>query len=660
MRARLYTGGIGALTSKEISHMRSPTNSTVRFRWMAFFVVLLPYALWAQPFVLKSPGEYLDGHFGSSVAGIGDINGDGFGDIIVGAWGEQSSSGATVSGRAHVFSGKTTHLLYTLDSPNEMYGSHFGTALSGVGDISGDGVPDLIVGASWEHADTGIEYAGKAYVFSGSNGNLLYELESPDPQYFGGFGSAVAGIDDVNGNGFADLMVSAHDESPSEELAYAGRVYVFDGKDGALIHSLTSPNAQPNGAFGWSLSSLPDITGDGIGDLLIGTWRERLGDAPRIAGSAYVFSGQSGNVYYTLRASIETTAAGFGYSTSAAGDVDADGYADIIVGSQSGKFAEVISGADASLLYRFTGGIGSGFGRIVASAGDANKDGYADVLIAAPTEDTDRQTNAGRAYVYSGKDGGVLYTLESTRPRVLGLFGLDVASAGDINGDGYEELLVGAPNENSSGSPAQAGRAYVFNGLTGTILPVELVAFQASAVGSRVRLSWETASETNNEGFEIQHRQSSTTPGQDWSPIGWVDGAGTTRIPQTYTYHVERVQPGRHQFRLKQIDFDGSFTYSDVRAVEVAVPGTHAVVPPYPHPIISQSLLTVTPATTQHVRVRLLDVLGRVTDVLFEGSIAGGVPQQVTLDVSDLPSGTYFYHIEGETFTESGRVAVVK
>jgi hypothetical protein len=188
------------------------------------------------------------------------------------------------------------------------------------------------------------------------------------------------------------------------------------------------------------------------------------------------------------------------------------------------------------------------------------------------------------------------------------------------------------------------------------LLPVELTSFTATADGPDVLLRWETASETNNAGFEVQHRADDT-----WHLLSWVDGHGTTETEQTYSFQIDDLQVGRHTFRLKQIDYDGTFDYSPEIEVATGLAEVYRMTLPYPSPLkdgAAQFSLSV--ARQQHVAVVVYDMLGRRRTTLFEGEMAASTTQALQLNRSSLPSGMYMIRAEGEHFIATRPLTVVK
>ncbi len=351
-----------------------------------------------------------------------------------------------------VASANAQTLLFTLDTPNPLvWGGDFGMSVA-VGDVNADGKADIAVGAYEEDVGDN-RYQGRAYIFSGADGSLLFTLDSPNPQRQGYFGRSVA-VGDVDGDGKGDIAVGAHYEDVDGN-EQQGRAYVFSGADGSLLFTLDTPNPQPAGnpqewgLFGQGVA-VGEVNGDGKADIAVGAGAE---------GGAYVFSGADGSLLFSL----------YGFHESLAiGEVNGDGKGDIVVGKIH-LSVYVFSGADGSLLLTLDNPNPPepGFGNSVA-VGDVNGDGKADIAVGAYVQDVGGNDAQGRAYVFSGADGSLLFTLDTPNPQVWALFGSSVA-LGDVNGDGDADVAVGAHREDPVCNRFQ-GRAYVFSGADGSLL----------------------------------------------------------------------------------------------------------------------------------------------------------------------------------------------
>jgi hypothetical protein len=352
-------------------------------------------------------GEAAKNYLGWSVSDAGDVDNDGFDDLIVGAWGNDAEG--TDAGRAYVYSGQTGALIHVFTG--DTAGDHFGRSVSGAGDVDNDGYADLIVAGG-----------GRAFVYAGQTGALLWT-------FTGAYVVSDAG--DVNNDGFADLIVGVSDDD-----AGAGRAFVYSGQTGGLLHTFTGEAAGDR--LGTSVSGAGDVDNDGFSDLIV---------SGSGSGSAYVYSGQAGGLLWTF----------VGVSgISGAGDVDNDGYADLIVGGTDQ--AHVYSGQTGVLMYTFIGeASGNLFGFSVSGAGDVDNDGYADLIVGAYRNAT-VASQSGRAYVYSGHTGALIYTF--TGEQWSGRLGWSVSGAGDVNNDGFADLIVGEWGNYEGGT--KTGKAYVY------------------------------------------------------------------------------------------------------------------------------------------------------------------------------------------------------
>ncbi len=586
-------------------------------------------------YTLESPNPESNGWFGYSVSDAGDVNGDGYADVVIGAYREDG--GAYEAGRAYVFSGATGAVIYTLESSTPESEGCFGYSVSGAGDLNNDGFTDVGVGAYRESG--GAPAAGVVHLFSGANGEPLHTLLSPNPTSYGYFGYSISDAGDVDADGSPDLVVGAYYESGG-----AGRAYVFSGATGAVLYTLESSNPESLGYFGRSVAGAGDVDGDGRPDVIVGATNEDGGATN--AGRAYVFSGATGEVLHTLES--PSPALLFGRSVSGAGDADADGHSDLVVGAYyedggalgAGK-AHVFSGATGELLYTLPSPNPEYWGRFgvsVSDAGDLDNDGCVDVVVGAYREDGGEE-DAGRAYVFSAATGGLLHALSSPNPEYWGRFGVSVSDAGDLNNDGCTDVLVGAYCED--GGTAGAGRAYVFNGIE---VPVELASFTCRSVHEGVLLEWVTCSEKNNYGFHV-YRSDGIPDGRQRITRQLIPGTGTTTVPQTYSYLDPVREPGRYLYWLEQLDIDGSTAWhGPVKAI--VAPQSLILRGPFPNPATGEVRLTVMlpGGAAQQVDLRLYDAAGRLLAQPLSEAMEGGTSREVTWSPeADIAPGLYWW-----------------
>ncbi len=439
-----------------------------------------------------------------SIGGAGDVNGDGFDDILVGSFNAngQRGFGSLILGSA---SGWTNLNLQTASPPavydlNGATGlNRTGSAVAGAGDVNGDGLADFIVTATFATA-AGRSGAGIAYVVFGKTAGWAdTDLTSFTGGSSGGyqilgptagaqFGSQVAkGLGDVNGDGFADIYVLANTSSG------ASFGYVVYGKSGGAnnvsfsnLDLATATTAQAfrvdgpttAGVNNTTIGTAGDINGDGYADFAWGNFGSTVGGFAN-AGTAYVgFGGTAlGNMDFNnplpsgagFKISGAATNNRLGLSINSAGDVNGDGITDLLVGGASvaylifghtGAWSDINVGSltpSIGVSFRMSEG---DFGAGVSAAGDVNGDGYADIMITRPSSTENGLTTAGSVYLVYGKSAGwANVDFNTTAPDSLiqgavasGRLGSlrNVAELGDIDGDGFGDIGVGAVNANSS------------------------------------------------------------------------------------------------------------------------------------------------------------------------------------------------------------------
>jgi agmatine/peptidylarginine deiminase len=191
-------------------------------------------------------------------------------------------------------------------------------------------------------------------------------------------------------------------------------------------------------------------------------------------------------------------------------------------------------------------------------------------------------------------------------------------------------------------------------------VPVELVSFTAARVNDGVRLDWVTATETNNKEFEIERASLSVSPGQgSWENIGFVKGNGTTTEIHHYSFVEETVQPGNYQYRLKQIDFDGSFEYSNIIEAVVGAPTKFSLYQNYPNPFNPTTIIQYAIGSRQFVSLKVYDVLGNEIATLVNEEKQAGT-YEIVFDGTGLPSVVYFYTFKAGSFFDSKKMILLK
>jgi hypothetical protein len=394
--------------------------------------------------------------FGWSLGTAGDVNGDGYTDVIVGALGYDN--GQRDEGRGFVYHGSEDGLSQTPDwtAESDQADAGFGSSVGAAGDVNGDGYDDVIVGAS--AYDNGQRDEGRAFVYHGSASglSLIADWTAESDERSAGLGVSVATAGDVNGDGYDDVIVGSpgHDIDQSGGGAF---VYHGSATGLTQTPDWTAESDQAFSAFGSSVSTAGDVNGDGYSDAIVGAFAYDNGhvDEGRVFAFHGSATGLSSTPDWTGES--DQTIAAFGNSVATAGDVNGDGHADVTVGApyySSGQLYEgraflyVGSPSGLSANPDWTAEVdqpGALFGGSAGTAGDMNGDGYADVIVGASYYDHG-QDDEGVAFIYHGSIDG-LESIPSRRAegdQHLARFGYSAGTAGDANGDGYADVIVGA------------------------------------------------------------------------------------------------------------------------------------------------------------------------------------------------------------------------
>jgi hypothetical protein len=414
--------------------------------------------------------------FGYSVSSAGDVNGDGYSDVIVGA--TAYDNGRIHEGRAFVYHGSSSGLSDSADWTGmpDQADVRFGHSVSSAGDVNGDGYSDVIVGAYVY--DNGEINEGRVFVYHGSSSGLSDSADwtAESNQENANLGKYVSSAGDVNGDGYSDVIVAAYnyDNGETDE----GRVYVYHGSPSGLsdFADWTAESDQEYATFGYSVSSAGDVNNDGYSDVIVGAPSYDNGQTNE--GRAFVYHGSASGLSDSAAWIVESNQenANLGYSVSSAGDVNGDGYSDVIVGApyytdgqtQEGcafMYYGSSSGLSASPAWTAKSGIKYGYlGYSVSSAGDVNGDGYSDIILGTPTTYDNEHTNKGRASVYYGSSSGLSDSADwiAEIDQAEASFGRKVSYAGDVNNDGYSDVIVGAPYYTNG--QTEEGCAFVYHG----------------------------------------------------------------------------------------------------------------------------------------------------------------------------------------------------
>ena len=508
---------------------------------------------------------------GFSVSTAGDVNGDGYSDLAVGAWRWQSTGAELREGAVFVHYGSATGISATPDVilQTDHAGDFMGVSVACAGDVNADGYSDIIAGG--HVANYGQTEEGAAFIFLGGPAGIstTYANRLERNRSFTQFGRAVAGAGDLNGDGYSDVVVGAHNYN--NVVTDDGAAFVYYGGPSGISGGLNAaPDVQLFGdpiadaSLGWSVGCAGDLNGDGYSELAVGAYKSNNGQSEE--GLVHLYYGSATGVAATPDVVLESNQADawFGRAVGTAGDLDGDGYSELVVGAPHWTSGQPLEGA----VFIYYGGpamisapqdqriernsSGANLGECVITAGDLNGDGISELVMGAPL-----YGNGGAAFVHEGRTIAVSNSPSDFHDGIVAgeARGSTVATAGDVNGDGYTDVLIGAP------SAASGGVLHVFYG-TSTGLPAAPdLSITGASVGASPGFATDacTAGDVNGDGYaDVIAGAPASGPGRALVFMGSPGGLASSPAV-TLTHAIGQF--GRSVSSAGDIDSDG---YGDV------------------------------------------------------------------------------------------------
>ncbi len=552
------------------------------------------------PDVFMTGEETTLGRFGYMVSSAGDVNGDGFDDVLITDhyYGNQK-------GRAYIFlGGVAMDNIPDVIMTGENQGDWFGNSCSSAGDVNSDGYDDFLICAVKYNGNL-----GKVYLyFGGLSVNNTPDLTFPgnSSTHFG----TVSDAGDLNGDGYDDFIIAGGSSDNS-----LGLVFVYFGDSAPNnISDFVYHGESDFSQFGFGSSNCGDLNRDGFSDLLIGAYQ--YADH---SGRAYIYFGGSflhdvpnirlkGNTAYEER---------FGYSTGSA-DVDNDSVPEILAGA----------------YYRY----GAGGAYLFDNFNDTRISGP-DVCITNSTPVPFTAPFVGGTWSLENF-GSTASIMEVWEERIVIVY---------TGGTGGRFVLQYAGND-SIYTCTKSVRVEVG-------LPVEMSLLSASVQEhNNVLLNWTTLWEMNNAGFSVERKSSSG----NWTSIGFVEGTGNSTARTDYTFLDRQLTSGSYTYRLVQKDYNGATEVFDfVGSITIGIPVEFSLLQNYPNPFNPKTRIDFEVPVASDIRIELFDMSGRLVNMIYNKPTDAGY-YSIVFDGTGLSSGAYIYRLSGDNFVISKRMLLLK
>jgi len=578
-----------------------------------------------------------------SIKKIQDINGDGVKDLVA----------ASENYWTLVFNGNSSGSSDIL----WMYSTYFGSINTGsvdyeqclqiASDLNNDGYEDVIIGTGG-----GNEFV---YALNGLTGEVIWAFGNSSTTDDGD----IMGIDvkrDFSGDGIPDVLITAS----GNETTGSGRfsVYLLNGINGAEIWRINQQAQQKlkymvastdfGGAAGsrvgttnevigfnqagnlswtfsttgtpWTVKEIENVGGSLSSDVIVGT----------TTGSVYCLSGESGSqIWFTGIGNV------FIEDLRIVPDVNGSGYDDILI-SGINQNIYMLEGLTGNIIWANTTG-GNILGKDIL--GDLNADGFPEVGSASLND---------LIHVYNGVNGNIIFNYS---------FGGGTSTYAAEHIVDLDDVDANLSSEFAACS--RDGRVVLFSGGT-DVIPVELLSFSATAEAGIVNLFWSTATETNNSGFLIERKSlSEQSKVSDWMSVGFIEGNGTSTEKHFYSYADQPILAGNYLYRLKQIDYDGTFEYSNEVEINVGIPLNFSVDQNFPNPFNPLTTIKFAIPISGNVKISIFNSLGENVETLLDKFFNAGY-HTIDWNASKYSSGVYYYRLESGKYSEVKKMILLK